>query len=853
MLNDRKNMQLQAILNASEDMVIIKDSEGHWVEANERAVDIFQIDDYVYKGKSDHQLGEIYEHYRQFVSRFIKMDEKAWETGKQVKTEEKMVIGENEYIFEMIRTPLYNRFGSPDTMMLIGRDITEKRKEYMGLLESEKKYYSFFSENPDGIYSLNMNGHVLDVNKVAEQISGYSRDEWLKLDFLSTIEEEDVSEIKEAFEKVKIGKTESREVGFICKDGMKRQLYLTFIPTSLNGKVISIAVIAQDITDKKQSEFLRQMQTTILEAIAVGKPLQQILQMIVDIVESQANDVFCSIMFYEEEDQLLYIGYAPRLNEILEKTFDKIPVNFNNDFGEHVEYMKGLIITENIETDKHWEGYREEAISYGIRSCWSLPILSTDDSLLGIFALGHKTAKKPTKFEIEMLTSLCYLTGLAIERNKFEENIQYLASHDVLTDLANLRHFKEVAADRIEQAKHSNVKLGILFLDLNEFKSINDTFGHAYGDTILKTIAQRIKRSVTDHDIVSRIGGDEFVILIGHVTSDEQVIDVAETILQAIKNPIMIHNSEFHVTTSIGISVYPDHGQVIEELIRNADTAMYNVKSTGGNTSKIYDETMADLALEYFSLQTEFRKALKQNQFLLHYQPKVNTGTGEVIGVEALVRWNHPEKGLISPAIFIPLAEESGFIMELGVWVIQETCRQIKAWKQLGSFDIRVAVNVSVRQFIQQDVVKLVKDTLRKEGLPPNCLEIEITESVFIKHENIIQDAIANLQEIGIRVSIDDFGTGYASLSYLKQFRANTIKIDRSFIRSLPKMKDDAAIVSTVITLARKLNMDVVAEGVETKEQAEFLLRKGCSDVQGFYYSKPLPPEQLLEFLSQKN
>ncbi|MED4533083.1 EAL domain-containing protein [Metabacillus fastidiosus] len=852
MLSDRQNLQLRAILDASDDLIIVKNGEGYWIEANKRTLETFKIDASNYKGKLDHQLGEIYCYYAPFVNIFIEMDKKIWETGKQIEIEEEIIVDEITYFFKLIGIPIYDRFGNPDIMMIIGRDVTEKRRTDMLLLKNEEKYNSFFTKNPDGIYFLDINGHFLDVNEIAEKLIGYSHEQLLKMDFFSTIDKSDNEKIRSAFESVKSGKTESREVRLIRKDGERIELYLTLIPTSLNENVIGITGIAQDITSKKQSEFLRQTQTDILELIAVGKPLPEILKKIVEVIEGKTDDVCCSVMFYDEEKNVLRIGYAPHLNEVLRRKFSEIPVRLNTNSHSHTVHIKELDIAQNITTNEVWENYHQEAMKYGIQSCWSLPILSTNDSLLGIFILYYNNVRKPTKFEIELLTSLSYLTGLAIERNKFEENIQYLASHDVLTNLANLRYFKEIATNAIEEVKRENGKLYIMFMDLNEFKSINDNFGHAYGDSILKATAERIKECVSSSDIASRVGGDEFVILLRNIGDYDKVNDIAQKILEAVKQPIIIDNSEFHITTSIGVSTYPNHGETIEGLMRNADTAMYNVKSTGGNASLIYDEKMADPAFEYFALQGEFRKALIQNQFILHYQPKVNIETGEVIGVEALIRWNHPTKGLISPAIFIPLAEESGFIMDLGAWVIEETCRQIRAWKEAGPFNIRVAVNVSVRQFIQQDVVTLVKETLKKEGLPPNCLEIEITESVFVKHENIIQDAIANLQDIGIRVSIDDFGTGYASLSYLKQFRANTIKIDRSFIRSLPEMKDDAAIVSAVITLARKLNMDVVAEGVETKEQAEFLLGKGCSDVQGFYYSKPLPAEEVPKFLEKE-
>jgi len=297
--------------------------------------------------------------------------------------------------------------------------------------------------------------------------------------------------------------------------------------------------------------------------------------------------------------------------------------------------------------------------------------------------------------------------------------------------------------------------------------------------------------------------------------------------------------------------MYGEHGNTIEVLLKNADVAMYSVKDVGGNASRIYDVAMNEKAYESYMMQGEFRKALEQEQFQLYYQPKYDIRSGAITGLEALVRWIHPEKGVISPAVFIPLAEESGFIIELGAWVLRRACQQLKEWKDDLDIELRVAVNVSVKQFIKQDIAAYVKATLNDLKLDPGCLEVEITESVLSRHEFLIQETVGELQRIGVKVSIDDFGTGYASLTYLKQFRANTIKIDRSFIQLLPQNEEDSAIVTAIITLANQLNMSVIAEGVETKEQLDYLLSKGCNEVQGYYFNPPLPSEKIYQLLKE--
>lgn len=842
MLYNRQNIHLQTILNASPDIVVLKDAQGRWLETNKRTLDIFGIGEHVYKGKTEQELGGIYPHYAQFVPFFLESDRQAWEAGKQIQVEERILIEGIEHIFEVIKIPVYDSLGKPDVIVVTGRDITER-------LESEQRYKSLFVEHPNAVYSLDLNGKFLDVNKEAERISGYKKEELLGMDFRPLIVLNDLPGIIRAFEEVKEGHPQSHETKIIRKDGKIRDVYLKTIPASLQGRVIGIHGIAQDITEKKQSEVIRRIQTRVLSMIAIGESLSNILRNIIEAAEAHSQESFCSVMFYEEEHNWLRVGYAPHLPVAYKEKIDKLPIGFNQGVCGHAAYMKELVIVPDIEAAPSLRKWVELAKSHGLRSCWSIPILSTKGSLLGTFAIYYTRLREPEAYEIEMWRVLSYLTGLAMERNNHEQEIQYLALHDVLTSLPNLRYLKDTFKKAIRKSNENGSKLAIMFLDLDQFKPINDTFGHAFGDLILQEVAKRIKHSVGENNIVTRMGGDEFNILLPDILDEQTVHSVADRILQAIKQPILIDNQEFHVTTSIGISMYPKHGDTIDILMRNADVAMYSVKDTGGNARRMYDEAMTEQVRELFMLQGEFRRALKQEQFLLYYQPKVNTETGTVIGMEALVRWKHPQKGLISPATFISLAEESGFILDLGAWVLREACRQIKTWKEIDILDVPVAVNISVRQFVQQDVVALVSRTLKEIGIPPSSLEIEITESVLTQHEHIIQDAVTKLQEIGVKVSIDDFGTGYASLTYLKQFRANTIKIDRSFIRSLPHNQDDAAIVSAVITLADNLNMDVVAEGVETKEQAEFLLSKGCSKVQGYYYSPPLPVGELYGFL----
>lgn len=839
LLNERQNLHFQTIINASPDIVVLKDAEGRWVEASKKTQEIFGLDEDKYKGRTDLELGKMYPPYQKYVPSFLQTDHQAWTSGKEIRAEETIVIDGEEHTFDVVKVPIYDSEGNRDSIVVIGRDISE-------LLRSEQQYKTLFYDHPDGAYSLDTNGNFLAVNEMAEKISGYKSQELLKMNFRSLISPEKLHEQITRFEQVLKGESRGQVTKLIRKDGQIRDVQTTTIPAILNGKVISITGIARDVTDKIRLESLQEKQTKILSKIAMGEPLSDILNNIIETVETLSNGI-CSIMYYEKEHNWLRFGYGPRLDKRFIKKIDKFPVGLNFASCGHAAYTKELTIVTNIETHPSWSKWSKDAITSGFRSCWSIPILNPKNELLGTFAVYDRKIREPEDFDIHLLNVLSYLTGLALNRNKQEQEIKYLAHHDILTNLPNIRYLKDIFSEIVQQSS----KLAVMFLDLDKFKTLNDTFGHDLGDKVIQEISKRIQKNTGENTITSRFGGDEFVILIRDISTWETAHSIAKHLLSEIEKPLVIMNREHHVTASIGISMYPDHGETLEDLMKNADVAMYSVKDIGGNSSRVYEVEMNEKAYESYMLQGEFRKALEQNQFELYYQPKIDIKTGLITGVEALVRWKHPLKGYISPSIFIPLAEESDFILDLGEWVLREACRQLKTWKEIGVLDIRVAVNVSVKQFIKQDVVGLVKDTLKKFSLSPNCLEIEITESVLSSHESLIEKSIAELQRIGVKISIDDFGTGYASLTYLKQFRANTIKIDRTFIHQLPESIEDAAIVTAVISLANDLKINVIAEGVETVEQLDFLKEKGCSEVQGYYYSAPLPPEEIYPMMNK--
>ncbi|SNT20885.1 PAS domain S-box-containing protein/diguanylate cyclase (GGDEF) domain-containing protein [Noviherbaspirillum humi] len=442
--------------------------------------------------------------------------------------------------------------------------------------------------------------------------------------------------------------------------------------------------------------------------------------------------------------------------------------------------------------------------------------------------------------------------GIAIDvsaRKEYEARIEYLADHDSLTSLAN----RNLLADRINQAiahaRRSRSMVAVLFIDLDRFKSVNDSFGHSVGDALLVTASERLKRSVRDGDTVARQGGDEFILLLTDIRKPDDVVAVASKIFREFSEPFLIGPHELYVTVSVGATLFPDDAGDIHALLRNADIAMYRAKEEQGNAFQFYSRDMSVRAMERAELESALRRALERKEFELFYQPKVEASTRRIIGAEALIRWNHPEMGMVPPTRFIPMAEEIGLIVPIGDWVLNTACEQNRAWQDEGLPPISVSVNLSARQFNQDDLVESVAGTLDRVGLASRHLELELTESIVMNSAEVFVSKLQELESLGVRLSIDDFGTGYSSLSYLKRFPLHHLKIDQSFVRDIATDADDAAITSTVIELGHSLNLKVIAEGVETEEQVAFLRDHHCDEMQGYFFSKPLPAHEFADLL----
>jgi len=437
------------------------------------------------------------------------------------------------------------------------------------------------------------------------------------------------------------------------------------------------------------------------------------------------------------------------------------------------------------------------------------------------------------------------------DRKKAEKQLAYLAYHDTLTGLPNRVTFNERLVLDLVRAKRRTEVVGVVLLDLDRFKEVNDTLGHEYGDKLLVAVAQRLQEMVRDTDTVARISGDEFCVILPDQKDEHAAVEAARRIRHAFMTPFPIGGQEIHMTASMGLSLFPFNGDAQEILVKNADIAMFRAKALGRDTLQVFSEEMSVAVEERARMEKGLWKACERNEFIVHYQPEIDLQTGMIVGAEALVRWQTPDKGLVPPMQFIPLAEETGSIVPMSEWVLQTACAQAKAWQEKGYMPFRISVNVSARLFQQYDLTKTILDILERTGLGPDSLELEITESVAMQNMEASMGTLWTLNGFSIRVAMDDFGTGYSSLAYLKKFPIHLLKIDRAFIKELDRNSEDQTIVKAIIAMAHTLKIDVIAEGVERPEQRDLLKAYGCGYAQGFYFSKPVPERDFTKLLSE--
>lgn len=584
-------------------------------------------------------------------------------------------------------TPIYDGDGQVVAIALMIRDISVRKEQERRLQESEQRYKSLFEYNPNAIFSLDLEGNVLQANEKLEMLLGYELQEMKNSWWVEILRQEDLERAKLAFALACQGQSQTLPLPWKHRNGRTLHVMLTLIPIHVEQEIVGVYGIAMDETDQKRTA--------------------------------------------------------------------------------------------------------------------------------------------------ELVTHMAY--------------------HDSLTDLPNRRLFVDRVTEAIDKAVGTNLQVSVFFLDLDRFKYINDAYGHDVGDRVLKIVAKRLRSCVREHETVARLGGDEFTILLPTVSREGVVEKVARRILKAFLHPIMAEGHEFHLTPSIGIALFPADGQDAVELMKRADAAMYRAKQRGKNNFQRYTSDMQDSLMQEISRESEMHEALERGEFVVHYQPKVDVASERIVGMEALVRWDHPAQGVLPPLQFIPFAEETGLILPLGEFVLRESCAYLKQLQESGHEQLKVAVNISFKQLQHAGFVETVQAVLQETGLNPRDLELEITESLAIENLEELVPSLEHLAAMGIEISIDDFGTGYTSFQYLRQLPIQTLKIDKSFIQDLAVEQENSDLVAAMITMAHFLNIRVIAEGVESLHQLEVLRNSHCQLVQGYFFSKPLPPEEFQQLLHNQS
>ncbi len=650
----------------------------------------------------------------------------------------------------------------------------------------------------ESVITMDLGGYITGWNRSAEALFGYSTAEAIGKHILFLYADPDIDDDSEGFRDAFLEEGgRELEVRRRRKSG---EIFWASLQLSLSrdetGEPVGLVGYLSDITSRIEAEKTMRLQARIFEhseeSILITDADRRILSV---------NPAFCHMTGYTEED---VIGRLPGLLRSA-----RHPLHFYEELWERVEQEGG------------WHG-----------EVWTRRKNGEDfPSWASISLVRNREGQVCNYFSI--------FTDIT-ERKAAEERIHYLAYYDDLTGLPNRRLLYKLTDQALAEARRNRLHGALLFVDLNRFKPINDSLGHGVGDRLLQQVAERLRGAVRTEDVVARLGGDEFVVALFDISRREHAAMVAQKVIAALDTPFLIEGHELRVGVAIGISVYPRDGFETETLLRMADIAMYRSKETGQDGYTFYSREMNQRALERLHIESGLRHGIEKNELLLHYQPKVDIATGHIVGVEALVRWQHPDLGLMPPDAFIPIAEESGLIVHLSAWVLQAALQQTRAWTDAGLPGIRVAINLSARDF-SAGLAGRLQALLAENAVPPNRIELEITEGMLTHSSDEVIAMMDSLTALGVSLSLDDFGTGYSSLAYLKRFPIDTLKIDRSFVTGIPQDGNDCAIAGAIISMAQRLGHRVIAEGVETREQLEFLRSLGCQEIQGHYFSPPVP------------
>ncbi|MEO7557765.1 MAG: EAL domain-containing protein [Gammaproteobacteria bacterium] len=767
-----------------------------------------------------------------------------------------------------VRDPL----NQPIALRWTVRDTTERKRTEQALQYSEERYRVLYEGTPAIYLSVDMAGNIIGINTFGAESLGYTQDELVGQPLYNIVHEEDRETLARQLQLSlrNPGNTIYAELRKLCKDGSIIWVKETLrVVPDVQGRNVAL-VVCQDITDIKVAEGKLQRARDDLE-VRVKTRTRDL---------TKANQALQAKIAERKCAQLLLTRQARKLSRAEEASRSQARVlqSVLDNMSEGVivvdENMTVLLANpaaQQILDTSLVEGANLATFSRDFEFLY--PDMKTPCPWQQMPWLRVLRGEKSTAIEVFMrypqrlhpqwvsvnakaindnegiVRGVVAVFSDITKRKGDEQHLRSLAQYDALTGLPNRNLFRDRLRQAMSRASRTQKMLALMFLDIDHFKDINDTLGHDAGDSVLKAIAERLKDCLREGDTIARLGGDEFTMILEGMEGAEDVAEVAQKILHSLAQPLMLDDQDIFLTTSIGITLYPGDVDDSDNMLKKADIAMYQAKSLGRNNYQFYTAEMTQRASEHLTREGELRHALEHGEMIPYYQPQVDLSSGQIIGVEVLLRWRHPELGLIPCSRFIDLAEKTGLIVPIGDWVLRVACAQTKAWHDAGFGFLRIAVNQSARQFKQPDRVSSIADMLADTGLDAHYLDLEITEELLMENTETSMATCAELRSLGVHIAIDDFGAGYSSLSYLKNFSFDCLKIDQSFIQNIPRNTQDAAIITAIITLAHNLHLRVVAEGVETQEQMAFLHDQGCEGIQGFVFSKPLPADELTALL----
>jgi diguanylate cyclase (GGDEF)-like protein/PAS domain S-box-containing protein len=861
----------QQLIEALPNPVFFKGTDGRYLGVNKAWETFFGTPRTAFVGKTVHDL---YPGDPGVAARLQEKDRALWDSPVTSQVHEESITTPDGARHEVIYYKATFTRGDGSVAGLIGTivDITERKRAEGALRESEARYRSVIAAIAEGVVLRDRDHRILTCNASAERILGRSFEQMRgRVSFDPAWEpiRTDCSPFPEAERPVSVamrtGQLQSNvEMGFRKPD--RSVLWLSVSAQPLfddpNGAPSGCVTTFSDITARKLAEQRQAMEHAVTQVLASAESVAEAAPRILQTICESLGWACGAHWQWDKDAQVLRAAHtwhagAADIAEFVTATGASMNEAPAWRGGAPKTVTGGLVRRVWMDGAPVWfpdvsqaAGFRRGAAAAkaGLHCAFGFPVMAGTQPL-GVMEFYSRQIGQPDHALLQVVQAIGSQVGQFVVRKQAEERERYLANFDELTGLPNRTQFNQRLGHALARARRAEEPLAVLFIDLDRFKNVNDTLGHTAGDRALMEIAQRLRGCLREVDTVSRLGGDEFVVLIEGAGQPADTAEVAQKILTAVARPVILEEQEFHLTASIGISTCPGDSGDLQGLMKNADIAMYRAKEQGKNTFQFYSAQINTHTLARVALEADLRHALERKEFLLHFQPKVDIPGNRIVGVEALVRWQQPGKALVPPALFIPLAEETGLIVSIGEWVLRTACLQNKAWQAAGLPRMRIAVNLSPRQFTHEHLLEDVARMLAQTGLDAADLELEITESMVMRDPERAITLLGGLKAMGVHLSMDDFGTGYSSLSYLKRFPLDSVKIDRSFIHDLPDDSDDVAITQAIIAMAHSLRLGVIAEGVETEEQLRFLRDHGCDQMQGYLFSKPLPEAEITRLL----